>query len=113
LSVAKGGLVAANHRVAFDSIAWDILAPGARHKVFRDADTFLRLVEFTHGFVEPDWCVRGHVGYVLAGDLDVDFDGTRVRFAAGDGIFIPPGEGHRHNAVVVSDAVQLVLVEHA
>jgi quercetin dioxygenase-like cupin family protein len=38
---------------------------------------------------------------------------VRVRFAAGDGVFIPPGEGHRHKAVVVSDVVRLVLVEHA
>jgi quercetin dioxygenase-like cupin family protein len=105
--------VVVDHRVAFDSVPWDVLAPGARHKVFRDANTVLRLVEFSYGFVEPDWCVHGHVGYVLAGDLDIDFDGTRVRFAAGDGIFIPPGGGHRHRAVVVSDVVRLVLVEHA
>jgi len=105
--------VAVDHKVAFDSVPWDILAPGARHKVYRDGDTVLRLIEFTHGFVEPDWCLRGHVGYVLAGDLDVDFAGAIEHFTAGDGVFIPPGEAHRHKAIVVSDVVRLVLVEHA
>jgi quercetin dioxygenase-like cupin family protein len=105
--------VAVNHRVAFDSVPWEILAPGARHKVFRDGDTILRLVEFTHGFVEPDWCLRGHVGYVLSGDLDIDFDGAPEHLSAGDGVFIPSGEAHRHKAIVVSDVVRLVLVEHA
>ena len=102
-----------DHRVAFDSLAWDDLAPGARHRAFRAGDTVLRLVEFTHGFVEPDWCLRGHVGYVLSGDLDVDFDGVLEHFTAGDGVFIPPGEAHRHTAIVVRDVVRLVLVEHA
>jgi hypothetical protein len=103
----------ADHRVAFDSLPWDTLAPGARHKIFRAGDTVLRLLEFSHGFVEPDWCRRGHVGYVLAGDLDVDFHGKLEHFSAGDGVLIPPGEAHRHKAIVVSDVVRLVLVERA
>lgn len=102
-----------DHRVDFDALPWDVLAPGARHKVYRVGETVLRLVEFTHGFVEPDWCLRGHVGYVLAGDLDVDFDGALEHFTAGDGVFIPAGDAHRHKATVVGDVVRLVLIEHA
>jgi hypothetical protein len=70
--------------VAFESVPWAVLAPGARHKVYRVGDTVLRLVEFTCEFVEPDWCLHGHVGYALAGDLDVDFDGALEHFTAGD-----------------------------
>ncbi len=100
-------------RVDFDSLSWESQLPGARQKTLRHGNTTLRLVEFTREFVDPEWCTRGHVGYVLAGELDVDFDGNAVRFAAGDGIFIPSGEEHRHKAKVVSDVVRLVLMEHA
>ncbi len=102
-----------DHRVAFDSLQWVSPLPGARHKLYRHEDTVLRLVEFSRGFVEPDWCTKGHIGYVLDGQVDVDFDGAVVRFSAGDGLFIPPGEDHRHKATVVGDVVRLVLVEHA
>ena len=71
----------------------------------------MRFVEFSHGFVEPEWCINGHVGYVLDGDMDVDFDGETVHFSAGDGIFIPAGAEHRHRAKILTDVVRLVLVE--
>jgi len=105
--------VAVDHRIAFGSLSWESLAPAARQKVFRHGDSSLRLVEFDREFVEPDWCTRGHIGYVLEGELDVDFDGAVIRYVAGDGVFIPAGIDHRHKAKVVSDVVRLVLVEHA
>ena len=71
----------------------------------------VRLVEFSAGFVEADWCVRGHVGYVLDGRMEVDFDGAVEVFGAGDGLFIPAGQAHRHKARILTDTVSLVLVE--
>ncbi|MHC4707131.1 MAG: hypothetical protein ACYS8I_08610, partial [Planctomycetota bacterium] len=40
----------------------------------------LRLVEFSKEFVEPDWCSRGHIGYVLEGQMEVNFDGKVIVF---------------------------------
>ena len=68
-------------------------------------------MEFTREFVEPDWCRKGHLCYVLEGQLDIDFNGERVLFTQGDGVFIPPGETHKHMARVVTDVVRLILVE--
>jgi uncharacterized protein YjlB len=104
--------VAVDHRIGFESLAWEDLAAGARQKVFRSGDTVLRLLEFTSGFAEPDWCLRGHAGLVLEGELNVDFDGSVVHFAAGDGLLIPSGPDHRHKAIVISEITRLVLVEH-
>jgi quercetin dioxygenase-like cupin family protein len=101
----------AGHRVDFEALAWESLTPGARHKLVRDGDLVLRLVEFDCGFSEPDWCRHGHVGYVLSGQLDVEFEGALTHFSAGDGIVIPAGEGHRHKARVGACGVRLVLVE--
>jgi hypothetical protein len=99
------------HRVVFETLPWTALAPGARQKACLHLGTVLRLLELSPGFVEPDWCRNGHVGYVLSGKFDIDFDGALVQYRAGDGIMIPRGDGHRHKAVVGAVAVQLVLVE--
>ena len=98
-------------RVDFGSRQWRTPLPGARYKAFQQDDRRLRLVEFIKGFVEPDLCTRGHVGYVLAGEMDVDFDGEIVRYSAGDGIVIAKGEENRHKATVITDVVTLILVE--
>ena len=98
-------------KVDFESLAWQTPLPGARFKVFQQNGRRLRLVEFTRGFVEPDWCTKGHIGYVLEGEMDVDFDGSIVRFSAGDGVFIAAGPESRHKASVLTDVVRLVLVE--
>jgi ethanolamine utilization protein EutQ (cupin superfamily) len=71
----------------------------------------MRLVEFTSEFVEPHWCEKGHVGLVLQGELEIDFDGLIVRYGQGAGIFIPTGTSVRHKARAVTPNVQLFLVE--
>jgi quercetin dioxygenase-like cupin family protein len=55
----------------------------------------------------------GHIGYVLAGSLDISFDGKVVRFSAGDGLFIPSGEHDRHRAVAIAAGTRLLMVEDA
>ena len=100
-------------RIDFDSLPWESPVQGSRFKAFQRGDSKLRLVELTRDFVEPDWCRKGHIGYVLEGEMDVDFHGNVVRFSTGDGLFIPEGEENRHKATVVTDVVSLILVEDA
>ncbi len=98
-------------RVDFDSISWETPAAGVRFKAHRQGSRQLRLVEFTKGFAEADWCRRGHIGYVLAGRCEINFSGRVIEYGPGDGIFIPAGGEHKHMARVLTDAVKLVLVE--
>ena len=51
------------------------------------------------------------IGYVLEGQLEVDFDGDIVVLKTGDGLFIPPGDENKHMAKILTDAVRIVLVE--
>jgi quercetin dioxygenase-like cupin family protein len=67
-------------------------------------------VEFTKEFVEPG-CTKGHIGYILEGRIEIDFDGKPIVFGPGDGLFIPAGEEHRHKARVLTDTVKVILVE--
>lgn len=99
------------YKVDFGSMPWEQPAAGVRFKACEQDGRRLRLVEFTRDFVEPDWCTKGHVGYVLDGELAVDFHGQVVTFRAGDGLFIPPGEEHGHKAKVLSDRARVFLVE--
>jgi ethanolamine utilization protein EutQ (cupin superfamily) len=100
-----------HYRVDFGSIPWDQPAAGVRSKAREQDGRRLRLAEFTRDFVEPDWCTKGHIGYVLEGEMEVDFHGTVVTLRAGDGLFIPPGAEHGHKARVLSDSVTIILVE--
>ena len=98
-------------KVDFDELKWQQLLPGARAKVHRDGSKQLRLVEFTSEFVEPHWCERGHIGFVVSGILEVDFRGQVIRYPEGSGIIIPPGSESGHKARSVTPVVRLVLVE--
>lgn len=98
-------------KIDFDSLPWENPALGVRFKSFRDGAKLFRLVEFTREFVEPDWCEKGHVGMVIDGELEINFRGTLIRYAPGDGICIPGGSSNGHKGRAVTPTVRLFLVE--
>ena len=100
-------------KVDFAAIPWEAPAPGVRFKAMIRGNQRLRLVEFTNQFVEDEWCLKAHIGYVLEGELEITFDGTTERLAAGDGIFIAGGEKERHRASVEGSVARLILIEDA
>jgi ethanolamine utilization protein EutQ (cupin superfamily) len=102
-----------NYKVNFDAIPWEHPLPGARFKAYERDGKKLRLVEFTSELVEPDWCLKGHIGYVVSGSMDINFNGKTVSFKQGDGIFIPAGEDNRHMVTRVHNTVCLLLIEDA
>ncbi|MEW6182519.1 MAG: phosrestin [Bacillota bacterium] len=99
------------YKIVFDSLAWQVPAAGVRFKVFRDGSMQVRLVEFTSGFVEHDWCEKGHIRVVLKGELEIDFRGRIVHYPEGSGIFIPVGPESGHKAGSVTSSILLFLVE--
>ena len=90
---------------------WETPAVGVRFKAYEQGGRKLRLAEFTKEFMEPDWCKKGHIGYILEGQMEIDFDGEVIVFGTGDGLFIPAGEKHKHKAKVLTDRVKMILVE--
>jgi quercetin dioxygenase-like cupin family protein len=99
------------YRVLFDSLEWQNSIQGSRFKVSRSGNKQLRLVELTSEFVEPDWCENGHIGFVIEGELEIDFHGKLVRYPEGSGIFIPTGAASGHKAHSITPIVLLFLVE--
>ena len=93
----------------FDSMPWVEVSDLARQKSVQLADRAIRILELKAGFAEPDWCQRGHVGFVIAGKLRIDIDGQEEVFSAGDGLLIP--EGKKHRALPHDENVTLFLVD--
>ena len=99
------------YRIDFESMAWESPADGVRFKAYEQDGKKLRLVEFAKQFVEPDWCTKGHIGFILEGKTEIDFDGKKEVFGPGDGVFIPAGQEHKHKGRVLTDTVKAILIE--
>jgi quercetin dioxygenase-like cupin family protein len=99
------------YRVDFESMAWEMPVVGFKFKAYQQGDRKLRLVDFVKEFVEPAWCTKGHIGYILEGQMEIDFDGNIIVFGPGDGIFVPPGDKHKHKGRILTDSVKVILVE--
>jgi ethanolamine utilization protein EutQ (cupin superfamily) len=98
------------YKIDFESMAWKTPAVGVRFKAYEKDGRKLRLIEFTKEFVEPG-CTKGHIGYVLEGQLEIDIGGKVIVLGPGDGLSIPAGEEHKHKARILTDVARVVLVE--
>jgi len=63
------------YRVLFDDLDWQNGIQGSRFKIFRSDSKQLRLLEITSDFEETEWCEKGHMGFVIKGELEIDFHG--------------------------------------
>ena len=101
-----------DYLINFENIPWEACAVGAEQKVFFKGDQQLRLLKFSDNFVEEDWCLKGHVGFVAAGEMEIDFNGEIKSFKKGDGLWIDGGEASKHKEIVgKGKQVELILFE--
>jgi hypothetical protein len=110
-AIAVGRAAVSMFKVDFGAMEWQDGRPGVRHKVYGEGSRQLRLVEFATSEGDPHWCDRGHIGFVLAGGLEIDFNGQVLSFSAGDGFFIPSGAGSSHRGIAIVPGTRLVMVE--
>lgn len=62
---------------------------GAQERCFEQAGLRLRLVDYGPGYVADHWCDRGHVLYVLSGEMTVVLkDGREMRLKPGMGFCV-------------------------
>ena len=101
-----------NHLIDFEKMEWINGSTGIRYKKFINGNQQLRLVEFSEGFIETDWCLKGHAGIVLDGEFTLDFNGRLEHFKKDDITFIPSGEEDKHKAILgKGEKVILLLFE--
>ena len=72
------------NQIDFQSIEWKKPKTGVEQKVYSDGNQKIRLLRFFDDFVEEDWCIKGHIGYVLEGEMTIDFNGIIKNYKKGD-----------------------------
>ena len=102
-----------NYIIDFESLPWEKPAPGVRFKALIQGQKRLRIIEFSEDFVELDWCIKAHIGYVLEGEMEIEFKDVVRKYKAGDGLFIPKGEENKHKHYSTITTTKLFLVEEA
>ena len=108
---SAGPGIAPSYTAAFGDLPWQSAGAGARHKRVALGGRELRLLELTPALVHPDWCVKGHAGYVLEGRLELRFRSGAVQCDAGEGFLIPGGEEHAHIPRALTERVTLFVVD--
>jgi ethanolamine utilization protein EutQ (cupin superfamily) len=99
-----------NYIVDFDSLPWQSPMPGVREKRCSVDGRALRLVEYSQSMA-PHWCVKGHIGHIVDGVLELEFVERVITASTGDRLFIPGGSQHAHRAVPKTAKVTALFVE--
>lgn len=101
-----------NYLIHFESTPWDTSNIGIEQKTYSDGDQKLRLIVFKDDFIEDGWCTKGHVGYVLEGEMKIDINGSIYNYKQGDALMIDSGEKHKHKVRIEKGKyVKLILFE--
>jgi len=98
--------------VQFENIEWDTSEVGVEQKVYSKGNKVLRLLKFKDDFFEKDWCLKEHYGYVLEGEMKIDFNGKIESYKKGEGVWIEYGEEFKHKVIIEKGKeVLLILFE--
>ncbi len=101
-----------DYKVDFAGAEWEPTLNGtARLKRVTRGGKVFRLIELTPAAQHHNWCVVGHVGMIVEGELEIDFDGDKQIFRAGDALNIPRGEKDKHRPRALSDRALMFLIE--
>ena len=100
------------HLIDFKNLLWVEAGSGVRYKIFNSGTQQIRLVEFSEGFIEEDWCFKDHAGHVLEGTCTINFNGSVELFEVGNTFFISKGVEDKHKLIVnKGEKVLLMLFE--
>lgn len=100
--------------IQFSLIPWEVPRKGHYQKVIIRDQQKLRLLRFTEDFTEEHWCTNGHIGFVVEGEMTINFNGLFKHYKRGDGLWITSGEAEKHKVIIAKDNfVELILFEEA
>ena len=78
---------------------WTKLNELVRQKSVEVDEKIVRILELQPGFQETQWCYKGHIGYVITGAIEVEFESDSQQFQAGDVIVLPAAIGHKAKSI--------------
>ena len=98
--------------IHFENMDWERPKEGVEQKICADGNQRLRLLKFRDSFVEEEWCLSGHIGFVLEGQMDISFNGVITSYKKGDGLWINEGESSKHKVIIEKGKqIELILFE--
>ena len=81
----------------------------AKSRRFQAGDYQLRVVEYSEGYLSDHWCSKGHIVYVLDGELVVDQkDGARFILQTGMS-YHTPEDGSPHRLLTTTGATVFIV----
>ena len=99
------------YKIDFNELPWEKPLQGIRCKIFKYGTKQLRLVVYSKE-MPPHWCEKGHYGYILDGEFEIEYVNKKIVYRTGDGVFIPDGKEHKHRARAISEFVKVIFVEN-
>lgn len=70
----------------------------------------LRLIDYSAGYVADHWCAKGHLVFVVAGDVTIEHqDGRRYALTQGTSYHVADDDGAPHRAVSDGGATVFVV----
>ena len=100
-----------NYKADFSEIKWETPFDGVRHKYLDQDGIRLRLVEYSKE-MPPHWCEKGHYGYVISGQMEIEFNDRKELYNSGDGVYLPAGAAYQHKAKIISDKALVFFIEN-
>ena len=67
-------------KIDFSSIEWDSSNPEIKTKIFQQDENQIRILEISKELYHPDWCKTGHIGFVMEGELEIEFDDETINY---------------------------------
>ncbi|MHB9098286.1 MAG: cupin domain-containing protein [Syntrophales bacterium] len=98
------------YKTDFDKLEWESPIEGVRHKSAEQNNLRMRLVEYSRE-MPLHWCEKGHYGYLIEGQMEIEYGHAKIIYDRGDGIFIPDGPAHKHRGRVLSEKAVVFFVE--
>ena len=100
------------YKIPFKNMKWEQPNPGVFQKVYSEDNTKIRLIRFESGYKEEEWCTSGHYGFILKGQMALEFSGETVHYEAGEGLWINKGSESKHKVSIESGkSVELIVFE--
>jgi len=98
--------------IQFDKLKWERPRKGVEQKIYSNGNQRMRLLRFYDNFIEKDWCINGHIGFVLKGEMKINFNGIIKSYRQGDGLWIEKGEKSKHKVIIEKGKqIELILIE--
>jgi quercetin dioxygenase-like cupin family protein len=98
------------YKADFDKLEWESPIEGVRHKYIDQNNLRIRLVEYSKE-MPPHWCEKGHYGYLIEGQMEIEYENSKIIYKPGDGIFIPDGPDHKHRGRQLSEKALVFFIE--